>query len=199
MSLVLEDGRHVSKDRVYNLPLRLRRVLAHEERLIAPYSTAQQACVWWYLVRRLVDRDQLHFFTLHGLSWHLGPGTQRDLDDRTDAELVIIRPVRLNLPKHSLRWVLEFNQDLGGPHWQVLAGPDVERHISPSPAVDKESDRGERLYLRIGSNSLLLAIATVLTTHHVGRIKRPHGLEEHGLLVANSIGIFPGRRLHRQN
>src|SRR6266568_9637831 len=132
-----------------------------------------------------MERNQLHFFTSHGLSWNLGPRNQRDIDYRTDAEAVVIRMGWLNLPKDVLRRSLQLHQDLGGSRRQVLARPDVDGHIRPPPGVNTEFDRREGLDLRIRRHPLLLAIATVLAAHHIGRIKRAYGLEDPGLLVTN--------------
>ena len=94
-----------------------------------------------------MERNQFHFFTLHGLSWNLGPRNQRDLDYRTDAEEVIIRMGWLNLPKDDLRWLLQLHYYLGGPHRQVLACPDEDGYTRPTPGVNEEFDRRKGLDL----------------------------------------------------
>src|SRR5579859_2623898 len=54
---ILVDGRLVCKKRVYDPPLRLDGVLAHEERLVTLHSAFQEALVGRHLVGKLVDRD----------------------------------------------------------------------------------------------------------------------------------------------
>src|SRR5207237_363298 len=150
--------------------------LAYKERFLTPHGISEKSLIRRHLVGRLVGCDKLKLFTLHDLSRNLGAGTERDLYDRTDTEAVIIRLGRLDFPKNGLGWTLEFHLYLRGRHGQALTCPDVERHISPTPGVDREFDCSERLNLRIGGNSILPAIAAVLAPHNMRRIKWSHGL-----------------------
>src|SRR5262245_15974838 len=102
------------------------------------------------------------------------------------------------LPKHSQGGLLQINLYLRSSHRQVLASPKVERHTSPTPIVNKELDRSERLHLRIGGNPILLAIAQVLPTHNIRGIERSHRLEQQRLLIANSIRVCTGGSIHRE-
>ena len=74
--------------------------------------------------------------------------------------------------ERSLGRGLEPHQDLGGRLGQALAGPDQERHAGPSPRIDVQPHRGERLDLRVGLDALLPAIADVLAAHHVVGLER---------------------------
>src|SRR5436309_5087678 len=102
------------------------------------------------------------------------------------------------LPKHREGWPLQINLYLRSPHRQVLASSNVERHTGPTPIVNKEFDRSKRLHLRIGGHAILLAIASVLTTHNIRGIERSHRLEEQRLLITNSIGVYTGGSIHRE-
>src|SRR5216684_2667308 len=111
---VLIDGSHASQDRVYDTPCRLDCVLAHEERWVASHGVSKEALIGRYLIGRVAAHDQFHPFAPHILSRDLGPCTERDHYIRAEAEAVIVRLGRLNLPKHGLRRGFKFNQYLVG-------------------------------------------------------------------------------------
>src|SRR6266446_6666589 len=100
--------------------------------------------------------------------------------------------------KHSERWSLQINLYLRGPYRHVLASSNIERHTGPTPTVDKEFDRSKCLHLRISGHTILLAIAPVLTTHNIRGIERSHRLEEQRLLITDSIRVFTGGGIHRE-
>src|SRR5258706_1614355 len=106
--------------------------------------------------------------------------------------------LRFILPKHSEGWPLKINPYLRSLHRQALASSNVERHTGPTPTINKEFDRSECLHLRIRGHTILLAIAPVLTTHNIRGIERSHRLEEQRLLIANSIRVFTGGSIHRE-
>jgi len=76
MRFVFIDGSHVPKDRVYYPPGRLDGVLAYKESLVAPHSITEESLVGSYLVRRLMGRDEFHFFAPHLFSRNLGTSTK---------------------------------------------------------------------------------------------------------------------------
>src|SRR5947209_5189117 len=171
---VLKDRSDVSQDGIYYLPFCLDGVLAYKERFLTFHGRCEEPLIWRHLVGCLVDCDKLNIFTPHGLSWNFGLGTNRDLDEGTDTEAVIIKLRRLNLPKYGLGWTFQRNLYFRGSQRQALASPDEERHVGPTPGVDREFHRSKRLDLRIGSDAIFLAVALVLAPHNIRRIKWPH-------------------------
>src|SRR5579859_8114306 len=87
---VLVHRGDVTENGVYYLPLRFDGVFAHEEGFVTLHGIAEESFVRGHLVGRLVNGDKLNLFTAHSLTWNLGPRAQRNLNDRTDTEAIII-------------------------------------------------------------------------------------------------------------
>ena len=99
--------------------------------------------------------------------------------------------------EHRPRRLLERDRDdpraLGHP----LPGAEVERHARPAPVVDVALERNERLGLRVVGDAVDVAVAVVLSSHHVGGVDRQHRPEDLVLLLVDGIRLQRSWRLHR--
>ncbi len=114
-------------------------------------------------------------------------GSERDRDVGTDAETQVVGLLGTQIAKHMGRRGPQVDDDLGRGHWKILASPHVERHASPAPRVDLQVHGRERLHLRIGCDTLLLAVAAELPADDILRPQRTDGLQHLHLLVAQRL------------
>src|SRR5581483_11121069 len=77
----------------------------------------------------------------------------------------------------------ERHEDLRRRRGEALAGADEERHAVPPPRIDVEADRRVGLDRRLGTDALLLPVATVLAAYEVGLAQRTDHPEDLHLLV----------------
>src|SRR5438067_340784 len=83
---IFRDRSHVVQNRIYYSPSGLYGVFSHEECFFAPHGIRQESLIWRHLIGGLMHRVKLDLFSLHGFSWNLGPSTNRNPYDWTDAE-----------------------------------------------------------------------------------------------------------------
>src|SRR3954467_6657901 len=91
--------------------------------------------------------------------------------------------------EHALRRFAEGDRDDALTLRQALASTQIERHAGPTPIVDEAFQRNERLGIRLGMNAALLAIANVLTAHHVLRQERQQAAEDLVFLFTDRVGL----------
>src|SRR5579885_1514763 len=146
---------------------------------------------------------------------HVRPGTLRAKGNgntfiRLDVQNQPVR-FRLSPAKHDVRRPLELNDHFRAALRQPLSGSQIERHSRPSPVVDQQPHRHERLRSRSRCHSRLFPVPRhrlsvelpprVLPAHHGLRhhlqIERADRLQHLQLLVAHRGRIERGRRFHR--
>ena len=90
----------------------------------------------------------------------------------------------------------EHDRDLGVAHRQTLAVPQVERHPVPTPVVDPQTGRDERLGLALGVDPVFLAVALVLRSYRVGGIDGPDRPQQLRRLVPERLCLQGAGRFH---
>src|SRR3954463_1287268 len=104
---------------------------------------------------------------------------------------------RERLLEHVPGRPLQLYQDLRRGDGHPLAGSDVERHAGPTPRLDLEAERDERLDPGVRRHALRLAIPVVLAADDVVRPQRPDGLEQPHPLRQEHVAVESARWLHR--
>ena len=92
----------------------------------------------------------------------------------------------------------ELGVHLGAGQGQVLSAPDEDGDPLPAPGPDLESQRGEGLDFRVGSNALLVAVAAELAADDLAGVEGGDRLQDLHLLVADRLAVGPGGGLHGQ-
>src|SRR5262249_45294106 len=114
----------------------------------------------------------------------------------TDPEPQMV-PRQSTLPDD--RWRLSKPaEDLRTGHRQALSCADVERHPFPTPGIDLQSQRGKGFHLRIGRNTLFLAVAAELPSDEIVHLQRWNRFQYLHLFFTNGLTVGADRRLHRK-
>ncbi len=141
--LVLVDRVGALQCPVDDPPSGLHRVLAGEQRLVAPDRVTDQALVGRTGVGSLMSRHELDRVADHVVARRFRPGDERDRHvwRQPESEVVTVGGLGRGLAE-DVEWrSSELDQHLGRGHWHRLAGPDVERHTGPAPGVEYAGPR----------------------------------------------------------
>jgi hypothetical protein len=165
--LILMNRRRVSQNRIDNRPRSFHAVLTDEQHGVTPKRIVQQALVRRHLIGLRLPHDKFDSLTGHRLAGQLRSRAQRDGDIGTQTKPKIIRVTLRNRVEDGLRRALELNQYFGCRDRHLFSRTDIERDSRPPPRVNVHLDRGESLYLRIRSDSFLIAVAPELPADDV--------------------------------
>ena len=190
--------------------------MPREQRRIAEHRIEQQRLVGLghlALEAGAVPEVHHHRRDLHARAGDLRVEPQRDAFVRLHVDHQQVRGQRRRAhPLEDLqRRPVKLNGDLRGPLRQPLAGPQVERHTRPSPAVQLQPQRHERFRPRLRRHARLRAIGGHLRAGHpalavlraddrrrfVASDNRLHREQRIHLAIADARRGELRRRLHR--
>src|SRR4029077_20687839 len=195
--LVFIDGRALLQDRVDDSPRLFHIVLPCEQGAVASHRVAQHALVCFHLTwTGMTAGHHLHRFAFHHVARSHDSRAYRYRHLGTDPEPQIV-PRKGTLPDD--RWRLsKSTEDLRASHRQVLSCADVEGHPFPTPGIDLQPQCGKGFHLRIGPDSLFLAVAPELPSDELVRLQRWNRFQNLYFLITNGLAVCADRRLHRK-
>src|SRR6476646_1934833 len=82
-----------------------------------------------------------------------------------DAESEIV--MRGSAGGKDSRWPAQAYHNLRAGRGQRLAGPNVKRHVLPSPGVDVQLQSGEGFDFRVGRDALFVLVAAKLAANNI--------------------------------
>src|SRR5581483_6542528 len=183
---------------VYDSPGRLDGVLAREQGRVALHRVADQPLVRSQLGCFIVAHVQFDFLAGHDMARSLAACTQCDRDAvRAETKSKVVRLWRHRFAEHLLRRPLEIDDGFGRRHREFFSGADEDRHVGPTPGIQMQLHGSEGFDLRIRRDAFLFAIAGVLPANQTAAAKWAQAAEYFDLLVADRLGTFSDRRLHR--
>src|SRR5262249_6762192 len=142
--------------------------------------------------------DKLDFFAAHRFTGNFHTAAYRDQNIWAQTKTKIVRMFGPDLVEDNLRRALESHENFRCGDRKLLAGPNIERHIRPTPCVDVQSYGGICLDRRIGSNTVFVAITAKLTANDISRVKRPNGFKQSKFFVPQRFSVAAHWSFHRE-
>src|SRR5262245_10479749 len=194
-SLIWKNRNLRFNHRIDDTPCLLDIIFASKQGCVSSHGIAQEPLIGVHVAcTRQSGRNQ---FSAGAGSLLLGVDNIRANGNRyigADPEPAIVRS-QIIVAEHR-RWQAQPDYDLGAGHGQALAGSDVEGNAVPSPRIDLQFQRSERLDFRIRRHTLLTAVTAELAAHQILGFERWHGLEHLHLFVTDRFAVELHRWFH---
>gem|GEM_PF-3463317 len=174
--------------------------MAGKESLVSDQGVSDQSFIGIGAIatqRLLVVDAQLDVVRDHRKPRHLCLHRHRDavIGLHPEAESIWLRAVVLVSEQHARR-LLELHDGLGDGLAQRFACPNVEGNTLPTPRLDLEGHRSERLGIGVLRHTLLIEVPLDLAADDKIRIEGFHCFEHLDLLVAKSRRVLASWWLH---